>query len=229
MPLIVKTCGESGASSVSVRLAACGPTEDGMNANAIVHDPPTGTAELHLGSDKRPHGIGRDGALGEQDGADRTQQGVQRAGSLVDGVDDGSVASRDIQEFAGVFCDDAIGKTAKSQLQRAARHDRRAVHRGKHAAIHGADISATADKEKPAERVHSYRAPFGRRAVRGPKEAKRTGGSVNRIDFRASNLQVVLAAAQAHVKAESFRISEQLCGRTAAVLSRCYVWQAERD
>src|SRR5882724_3855847 len=52
MPLIVRTCGESGASSVSVRVAACAPTEDGMNANAIVHEPLTGIAELHVGSEK---------------------------------------------------------------------------------------------------------------------------------------------------------------------------------
>ncbi len=33
-------------------MAACAPTEDGMNANAIVHEPLTGIAELHVGSEK---------------------------------------------------------------------------------------------------------------------------------------------------------------------------------
>jgi len=56
-----------------------------------------------------------------------------------------------------------------------------------------------------------------RRAVGQAQVAQRTRRRINGIDFRASNLQLVLALAQSNVKVQAFGIGEQLRGRTASV------------
>ena len=50
MPVILIICGEPGASSVSVTLAACIPTERGVKFNTIVQEPLAAIAVLQVGS-----------------------------------------------------------------------------------------------------------------------------------------------------------------------------------
>ena len=50
MPVMLMICGEPGASSVSVMLAACAPTDRGVKVNAIVQEPPAAIGVLQVGS-----------------------------------------------------------------------------------------------------------------------------------------------------------------------------------
>ena len=52
VPLILMVCGEPGASSESVRVAAWAPTETGVNIKAIVQVPAAGMAAAQVGSEK---------------------------------------------------------------------------------------------------------------------------------------------------------------------------------
>lgn len=52
MPVILMICGEPGASSVRVTLAACAPAERGVKVSTIVHEPLAAIAVLQVGSER---------------------------------------------------------------------------------------------------------------------------------------------------------------------------------